>query len=281
MSNQIIVSCLQYTSLQDERGTIEKINNLVKEAVSRNSDLVALPECSTFIYKEKANTLQKSKLQKDSFTIHEICRLAKTYGINILIGSLQTKLRKNSDLLVNRSYLVNSYGKVTCKYDKIHMFDVKLSYGQEFNESKIYTPGKEAKISKIKIRNNSFFLGLTICYDLRFPNLYQDLAKAGAQIISVPSAFTKTTGKAHWLTLLRARAIETGCFVIAPAQIGQHYSGRESYGHSLIINPWGKILANAKTKESIITSKINIDDVNKSREKISNLINQREYSIKY
>ena len=281
MSNQMIVSCLQYTSLQDERGTIQKINNLVKEAVSRNSDLVALPECSTFICKEKENTLQKSRIQKDSFTIHEICRLAKTYGINILIGSLQTKLRKSSDLLVNRSYLVNSYGKVTCKYDKIHMFDVKLSNGQKFNESKIYTPGKEAKITKIKIRNNVFFLGLTICYDLRFPNLYQDLAKAGAQIISVPSAFTKTTGKAHWLTLLRARAIETGCFIIAPAQIGQHYSGRESYGHSLIINPWGKILANAKTKESIITSKINIDDVNKSREKISNLINQREYSIKY
>ena len=161
------------------------------------------------------------------------------------------------------------------------MFDVKLSCGQEFNESKIYTPGKEAKISKIKVRNNSFFLGLTICYELRFPNLYQDLAKAGAQIISVPSAFTKTTGKAHWVTLLRARAIETGCFIIAPAQIGPHFLGRESYGHSLIIDPWGKILANAKTKESIITAKIDIDDVSKSRGKISNLINQREYSIKY
>ena len=269
------VSCIQLRSNNNIHFNLDKTSKLIKKAVKQKTDFIITPEVSSHFSLNKKELLKIcTSMQKDIY-LNGIKKLAKKYKKWILIGSLIIKISKNK--LVNRSVLIDRSGKIRTYYDKIHMYDVVLSKKEKYFESKSFYPGNKIKTFNLPWGK----IGLTICYDLRFPNLYQDLAKAGAQIISVPSAFTKTTGKAHWLTLLRARAIETGCFVIAPAQIGQHYSGRESYGHSLIINPWGKILANAKTKESIITSKINIDDVNKSREKISNLINQREYSIKY
>ena len=282
MSKEIIVSCLQYKSLQNEKETLKKITPLIEKAASINSDIVALPECATFINKEKKQTIQNSDFENNSISISKITKLAKDFKINILIGSLQTKVPSNKNyFIVNRSFLINRNGKIIQRYDKIHMFDVELPNGQEFKESNIYTAGNKAIISELNVRKKIYKLGLTICYDLRFPSLFQDLATAGAEIIFVPSAFTKTTGKYHWHTLLKSRAIETGCFVVAPAQVGKHFINRESYGHSLIISPWGIVLADGHTKEGIISAKIDIDEVKKTRKMMPTLSNQKKYSIKF
>ena len=204
--------------------------------------------------------------------------------VNILIGSLQTKVifrNKKNCCLVNRSFFINTKGIVINKYDKIHMFDVILSDKEKFIESDTYLSGDKAVLGELNVNGNKIKFGLTICYDLRFPGLFRDLAKAGAEIIFVPSAFSKTTGKLHWHALLKARAIENGCFIIAPAQTGEHFKGRSSFGHSLIVSPWGEILADAKKTEGIVTSKINIQEVYMCRKKIPSLKNGKRYKFNF
>ena len=144
---------------------------------------------------------------------------------------------------------INRKGKIICKYDKIHMYDVKISKQQSYQESKTYESGKSAKIAKLKVNEKYYKIGMTICYDLRFPHLFRDLALNGADLITVPSVFMHITGKDHWHSLLKARAIETGCYIVAPAQYGHYLNKRKSYGHSLIVSPWGKILKDAKTEK--------------------------------
>ncbi len=282
MSNKIIISCLQYTSLNDEKATLQKISELIREASDQNSDLIALPECSTFIFKNKENTIQNASFENESLTIKTIKKLANQYKVNILIGSLQTKIfqeTKKNFFLVNRSFLINTNGNIINKYDKIHLFDVNLSDKETYFESNTYISGDKAVIGDLYFGSRRVKFGLTICYDLRFPHLYRDLAKAGAEIIFVPSAFSSTTGKIHWHSLLKARAIENGCFIIAPAQTGEHFIGRKSFGHSLIISPWGKVLADAKTNEGIITSKIDLDEINICRKKMPSLTNEKPYKL--
>jgi predicted amidohydrolase len=183
---------------------------------------------------------------------------------------------KTNNKITNRSFLIGPNGKTLYKYDKIHMFDVNLPNGESYKESDTYSPGSKAVLAKVKLRK-IVKIGMTICYDLRFPKLFQDLAINGAEIITVPSAFSKNTGKLHWHTLLRARAIETGCFIIAPAQTGTHSHGRKTYGHSLIISPWGQIIADAKKDTNLINAKINLDIVKEARLAIPNLNAQRKY----
>ena len=284
MSNKIIVSCLQYTALQNEHDTLKKISELIKKAVKEKSDIIALPECSTFIYENRENTIKNANFENESTTLKTLTKLASLYQVNILIGSLQTKVylkSKQKVSLVNRSFFINSKGIVVFKYDKIHMFDVNLSSKEKFFESDTYTPGGKAVLGNLNYSGEKIVIGLTICYDIRFPNLYRDLAKSGAEIIFVPSAFAQTTGKVHWHTLLKARAIENSCFIIAPAQVGEHYKGRNSFGHSLIVSPWGEVLADGGTNEGIITSKINIEEVYEYRKKIPNLKNERKYKLNF
>ncbi len=281
MSNHIIVSALQYTSSLKENETLKMVLNYMHEALKNKPDLITLPECATFLCSNKRETFIKAKFEADSYTISEISKFAKKNMVNVLIGSLQTKLKNKKNNLVNRSYLINSRGEIISKYDKIHMFDVKLSEKNKFLESKTYLSGNKAVIAELKSGSKKIKLGLTICYDLRFPHLYWDLARAGAEIIFVPSAFTKSTGQVHWHSLLKSRAIETGCFIVAPAQVGKHFPGRESFGHSLIVSPWGKILADAGHKKGVITAKINLNEINISRSKIPNLSNQKKYTIYY
>ena len=176
---------------------------------------------------------------------------------------------------MNRSFLVGPKGDVLYKYDKIHLYDVNLPNGDVYKESNTYKSGNKAIIAEIK--KNKIKIGLTICYDLRFPNLYQDLAVNGAEIIVVPSAFSNLTGPVHWHTLLKARAIETGAFIIAPAQTGCHECGRTSYGHSLIVSPWGEILKDAKEEIGIIHANINLDEVMKARRAIPALNSKKDY----
>jgi len=203
----------------------------------------------------------------------EFRAMAARLGLWILIGSLAVKREDNG--LANRSYLVDPTGNLVSRYDKIHMFDVDLPNGESYLESDNYVAGTEACLASTPWG----ILGLTVCYDLRFPHLYRALAKAGAQIISVPSAFTRTTGIAHWHVLLRARAIETGCFIVAPAQCGNHYGRRATYGHSLIVDPSGTILAEAHDEPCFVIADLDLQLVHLARSSIPSLQHDSDYTI--
>ena len=272
-SNVISVSCLQYTSTTNELHTLEMINPLINKAIDLGSDIIALPECATALQGDPSNTIKLAKTESENISLKVLKEIAKTNSVHILIGSLPIK---TNNKITNRSFLIGPNGKVLYKYDKIHMFDVNLPNGESYKESNTYSPGSKAVLAKVKLQK-IVKIGMTICYDLRFPNLFQDLAINGAEIITVPSAFSKNTGKLHWHTLLRARAIETGCFIIAPAQTGNHSNGRKTYGHSLIISPWGRIIADAKKETNLINAKINLDIVKEARLAIPNLNAQRKY----
>jgi predicted amidohydrolase len=192
----------------------------------------------------------------------------------LLVGSLAIKLPGESRL-ANRSYLIDSTGAIVATYDKIHMFDVNLANGETFRESRTYRPGDRAVVAATPWGT----LGMTVCYDVRFPYLYRSVAHAGARLIAVPSAFTRRTGEAHWHILLRARAIETGCFVVAPAQCGDHEDGRKSYGHSLIVGPWGEVIADGGEAPGVVVAELDLAEVDKARSMIPSLTHDRSYPV--
>ena len=274
------VACIQYKSYENEGKTLKKLIPLIHVAAKNKVDLITLPECSTFLNINKSETITNASFEKNSFSLKTIRETAKTLKVNILIGSLQTlEYKMSKKKLFNRSFLINKKGKIICKYDKIHMYDVKITKNQSYQESKTYESGETAKIAKLKVNGKCFKIGMTICYDLRFPHLFRDLALEGADLITVPSVFMHITGKDHWHNLLQARAIETGCYIIAPAQYGRYFNKRKSYGHSLIISPWGKILKDAKTTEKIIISDIDKSQIKKARLKIPSLFVNKTYKI--
>jgi hypothetical protein len=274
------VACIQYKSYEDERKTLKKLIPLINTAAKKKVDLITLPECATFLNINKSDTMINASFEKNSFSLKTIKETAKTLNVNILIGSLQTlEYKMSKKKLFNRSFLINKKGKIICKYDKIHMYDVKITKDQSYQESKTYESGESAKIGKLKINGKYFKIGMTICYDLRFPHLFRDLALNGADLITVPSVFMHITGKDHWHNLLQARAIETGCYIIAPAQYGRYFKKRKSYGHSLIISPWGKILKDAKTNKNIIINDIDKAQIKKARSKIPSLFVSKTYKV--
>ena len=274
------VACIQYKSYQNEKKTLKKLIPLIHIAAKKKVDFITLPECATFLNINKSDTINNASFERNSFSLKTIKETAKALNVNILIGSLQTLDYKMSKTkLFNRSFLINRKGEMVCKYDKIHMYDVKISKYQSYNESKTYESGDSAKIARLKINGKYFKIGMTICYDLRFPYLFRDLALNGADLITVPSVFMHITGKDHWHNLLQARAIETGCYIIAPAQYGHYFNKRKSYGHSLIVSPWGKILKDAKTDKSIIIVDVDKNEVRKARSKIPSLLVNKKYKI--
>ena len=184
---------------------------------------------------------------------------------------------QRDDKQYNRSLLLNPAGEIAAQYDKIHLFDVEVGDGQTYRESAKIVPGATLALTTINHQPPTT-LGLTICYDLRFPQLYRALAKAGAHILSVPAAFTQVTGEAHWHTLLRARAIENTCFVIAPAQTGTHPGNRKTYGHSLVVSPWGEIIADGGVEEGVVMAEIDLAEVNRVRKRLPSLEHDREFS---
>ena len=202
-------------------------------------------------------------------------QLARRLKIFLLIGSLAIKKSSRSKIIFNRSMLINDKGEIIARYDKIHMFDVQLKNNESYSESKIYQAGNDAVLA----RTPWGVLGMTICYDLRFPVLYRKLAQRGAYFFSVPSAFTQFTGKDHWHVLLRARAIENGCFIFAPAQCGKHPGNRKTFGHSLIVDPWGKIIAEAKNGVGYILANIDTRLVVKARSMIPSLQKNAKFNI--
>ena len=276
MNRILSIACLQYSSTENEKHTLKTIKNLIDKALDAKAELITLPECATSLQKNSNITKKLAKIEAENYSLQTLKEIAKLSSVFILIGSLPIKVH---DRLVNRSFLIGPKGDVLYKYDKIHLYDVNLPNGDVYKESDTYKSGNKAIIGEIK--KNKIKIGLTICYDLRFPHLYQDLAVNGAEIIVVPSAFSNLTGPVHWHALLKARAIETGAFIIAPAQTGYHECGRTSYGHSLIISPWGKVLKDAKKKVGIIHANIDIDEVMKARRAIPVLNSKKIYSTNF
>ena len=245
------VSCIQLRSSDNIKKNIQTTIKLIKKAAKQRTDFILTPEVSSFFSLNRQKLLKVSTTMNKDPYLNEIKKIAKNYKKWILIGSIIVKISRNK--LVNRSILIDQKGKVRTYYDKIHMYDVFLSKSEKYFESKSFTAGKKFKSFKLPWGR----IGLSICYDLRFPNLYRKLSKKGSIFLSVPSAFTETTGKKHWHSLLKARAIENFCFVFAPAQGGTHYNGRKTFGHSLIISPDGKIIKELKKSVGVITASIN------------------------
>ena len=244
------VSCIQLKSNNNILHNLKKTEKLISKAVKQKSDFILTPEISSLFSLEKKRLLKICKSMKDDIYLNGIKKLAKKYKKWILIGSLIIKVSKNK--LVNRSVLIDKTGRIRTYYDKIHMYDVILSKKEKYFESKTFSAGKKIKSSNLPWGK----LGLSICYDLRFPNMFRKLSKAGCDYISIPSAFTETTGKKHWHSLLKARAIENFCYIFAPAQGGTHYNGRKTFGHSMVVSPDGKILKELKKSEGVITVSI-------------------------
>ncbi len=264
------VACIQLTSSADLLENIAKVEGMVSRAVVQGAQLITTPE-NTFLIEESGKN-RVFYTQNEHPAVKASAEMARKYKVWLLIGSVA--IAANNEKLYNRSLLFNPHGEIVVQYDKIHLFDVDVGDGQTYRESARFMAGDKAVIAETPWGK----LGMTICYDVRFPQLYRALAKAGVGIITVPAAFTQVTGEAHWHVLLRARAIETGCFIIAPAQTGIHAGNRKTYGHSLIIDPWGKVLADGDTDEGIIIADLDLAEVAKTRAKLPSLTHDREFN---
>ena len=275
--NTIKIACLQLSSGPDIAQNIAVTSALIRDAAAQGAQFIATPENTCHMVYPFTKRLAAAQGQDSHETLRALQILAKELGVWILIGSLGIKLDKR--LLANRSFLISDKGEITAHYDKIHLFDVDLPGGERYRESTIIQPGERAVLASAKIGAVKTKIGLSICYDVRFAALYRMLAQNGADILTVPAAFSVPTGKAHWEILLRACAIETGSFVLAPAQVGEHTGGRSTWGHSMIIGPWGDILASAETETGIISAVLNLDEVQKARHSIPALEHDRAFTL--
>ena len=269
---KIKVACVQLRCGEDVDENVRSALALIGEAHKAGARFIATPENTNLMAADGGAKLAKTFPEKDDRALAQFCALAEELGIWLLVGSLGIKV--SEDKTANRSYLIGPNGRISARYDKIHLFDVNLPSGETYRESNTVAPGGQAVVENLPWGR----LGLSVCYDLRFPQLYRALARSGAEILTVPSAFTETTGKAHWHVLLRARAIENSCFVVAPAQGGTHANGRKTYGHSLIVGPWGDILAEAGTEPGIVAAELDLEQIAEVRARLPSLHHDRPFS---
>ena len=262
------VGIVQMCSSCDIGRNIRDAEALIREAHARGAEFIATPEMTNILEADRKRVEALVRQEAADPAVRRFSEIAKELGVHLLIGSLA--LARGSGRLVNRSLLFDAGGEVAARYDKIHMFDVDLGESS-FQESRSYEPGDRIAIANL----SQGALGLTICYDIRFPHLYRTLAKGGAILFSVPSAFTRVTGEAHWEVLMRARAIENGAFIIAPAQTGRHECGRETYGHSLVVDPWGRLLSDAGTQTGASVVELKTDMAAEMRRRIPVLSAER------
>lgn len=253
---------------------IKAMDVLVRQAASEGAIYIQTPEMTGILQKTRKGLFAEITHQEDDVLVKYSAKLAKELGIWLHIGS--HAILVGEEKAANRAFLFNPSGELVTTYDKIHMFDVDLDNGESWRESNVYQPGKKSCVVDMV----GLKLGLSICYDIRFPHLYREQALNGAQVLTGPAAFTRQTGRAHWHILQRSRAIENGAFIISAAQGGDHEDGRETYGHSVIINPWGEILAELDNEEpGFICVKIDLSEVKQARQKIPNLANARDFSF--
>jgi len=264
---------IQMRSGLSPSANIDAAARLIGEAKDAGADYVQTPEMTNIMEVKRERLFAAITEEAADVSLARFRELAKKLGLTIHVGSLAIKL--TDERAVNRSFLIDPRGEIVARYDKIHMFDVDLANGESYRESRNYRPGESAVLADLPWGR----LGLTVCYDLRFPALYRALAEAGATMLAIPSAFTQQTGEAHWHVLNRARAIENGSFVFAAAQGGRHENGRDTFGHSLIVDPWGRILAEGGTEPGVVMAEIDMAQVGKARARIPSLQHGRRFDI--
>ncbi|HEX3537682.1 MAG TPA: carbon-nitrogen hydrolase family protein [Stellaceae bacterium] len=278
MTAPFTAACIQFTAGPDPEPNLDKVLRLGRQAREAGADLIMTPEATNFIESGKRRR-EKARREADDPFLAGMRDFARETGAWVLLGSLVIDPTgepgsESEERLANRSFLINAAGGIVARYDKIHMFDIDLPGGESYRESNAYRPGNGTVVAETPWCR----LGLTVCYDVRFPHLYRALAQAGAEMLTVPSVFTVPTGRAHWHVLLRARAIENGCFVFAPAQWGEHTGGRKSYGHSLIVDPWGEVLADGGEGEGMVTAKVDPERIAEARKMVPSLQHERGFA---
>ncbi len=270
---------LQMCSSDQPGENLDTVLSAIDDAKAAGADMLLTPEVTNCVSQSRSHQREVLRPQDEDPLLQAVQQVAATRGIWVLLGSLAVKTTDADGRFANRSLLISDRGEIVGWYDKIHMFDVQVSETETFRESAGYRPGDRAVVVDTPLAR----FGLTICYDMRFPYLYRDLAKAGAQVLTVPAAFSPVTGKAHWESLLRARAIETGCFVIAPAQTGNHTISRgkprQTHGHSLVVAPWGEVLLDAGTAPGLHVIDLDIKEVDKARGRVPSLGHDRPYTL--
>ena len=268
---------LQLNASDDPAANLPVTLNYVREAADAGARFILTPEVTNCVSSNRGRQKEVLQHEEDDDTLAALSAEAKALKVWLLIGSLGLKTHDPDGRFANRSFLVSPRGDITARYDKIHMFDVDVSETETYRESEGYRPGTRAVVSQTDFAT----IGLTVCYDIRFPHLYRALAQKGARILTVPAAFSQPTGKAHWETLLRARAIENGCFVLAPAQTGIHPQSddkiRKTHGHSMVIAPWGEVLADAGTDPGVTLVDLDLSQVDKARKRVPSLTHDRRF----
>lgn len=269
-----IAAAIQMRSGTEPRRNVAVLESMVREAAAKGATYVQTPEMTGALMRDKAALRASLQPEERDPVALAGARLAGELGIHLHIGS--TAISRTDGKVANRAFLFGPDGSRIATYDKIHMFDVDLDRGESWRESATYEPGGEAVVAELPFAR----LGLAVCYDLRFPQLFRAEAMQGAEVLTVPAAFTRQTGEAHWHVLLRARAIENGAWVIAAAQGGLHEDGRETFGHSMIVDPWGRVVAEqANDEPGIVYAEIDIAAVGEARAKIPNLKNARDFAL--
>jgi deaminated glutathione amidase len=279
MTAPFTAGCVQFTAGPDPEPNLRAVSDLIRRAREAGADFVMTPEASNFIESGRRRR-DKARREADDPFLAGMREVARETGAWILVGSLvidpagEPGAAEGEQRLANRSLLIDAAGAIVARYDKIHMFDIDLPGGESYRESNAYRPGGRTVVTETPWGR----LGMSVCYDVRFPHLYRALAQAGADFLAVPSVFTVPTGRAHWHVLLRARAIENGCFVFAPAQCGEHAGGRRSYGHSLIVDPWGEVLADGGEAPGIVTARIDPARIAEARGSVPSLTHDRGFT---
>jgi predicted amidohydrolase len=267
------VGLVQMRSGLTPTANLDAAAKLIGEAKAAGADYVQTPEMTNLMDIRRERMLASVVPEESDAGLARLRELARALGIWLHVGSLAIKV--SPDRAANRSFLIDPAGEIVARYDKIHMFDVDLAGGESYRESNSFRPGESAIAADLPWGR----LGLTICYDLRFPSLYRALAEAGSSFIAIPAAFTRQTGEAHWHVLIRARAIENGSFVFAAAQGGDHENGRSTFGHSLVVDPWGRILAEGNTEPGIVIAKVDPAEVATARGRVPSLRHGRRFEI--
>jgi predicted amidohydrolase len=273
MSSTFTAALVQMRAGLDPRANLDAATGLIDEAKRGGADYVLTPEMTNIMEVKREGMFAALVAEEQDPTLAALRAHARKLAIYLHVGSLAIKV--SDEKAANRSFLIDPKGEIVARYDKIHMFDVDLGHGESYRESFNYRPGDLAVLADLPWGR----LGLSICYDLRFPALYRGLAEAGASFLSIPSAFTRQTGEAHWHVLNRARAIENGCFVLAAAQGGRHENGRETFGHSLIVDPWGRILAEGGTEPGVVLATIDPAEVVAARARVPSLQHGRRFEL--
>ena len=263
MKNKLSVGCIQLNSKSSIIKNLENTISFSNLAVNKGAEFLFTPEVSNIMSLNRTELLDNAYEEKNDLFLKTFKEFCFQKSVWVLLGSIVIRDKKNK--LYNRSYLINNKGKIVSKYDKIHMFDANISNEEKYSESKVFKSGTNLIVSSTPWGK----LGLSICYDIRFPELYRQLNLLGAKMISIPAAFTIPTGKVHWKVLLQSRAIENGCFIFAPAQCGVNTSKRQTYGHTMIISPWGKIIGEMNKKPGVLVRNIDLSEVKNTRKKIA------------